>query len=47
MIDRGYYVKVADLMKLPRPRRVYKDSTGDVLPLVHVECELWSHLTWW
>ena len=47
-MDERFYVNVADLMKrvLPRPRKRFVDSTGDVLPLVTVECGLWSNVTW-
>jgi hypothetical protein len=46
MMDKKYYVKVADLMNLPRPRKRYTDSTGDTLPLISIEVELWSPVTW-
>ena len=47
-MNREFYVNVAELMVkcLPRPRRKLMDSTGDVLPLVTVECGLWSTITW-
>ena len=47
-MNREFYVNVADLMKqvLPKPRKKLIDSTGDVLPLVTVECGLWSNVTW-
>ena len=45
-MDERFYVNVAELMNLPRPRKRFVDGTGDVLPLVTVECGLWSTVTW-
>ena len=45
-MNKEYYVKVADLMRLPKPRKKLTDSTGDELPLITVTVGLWSTVTW-
>ena len=45
MVDERYYVNVADLMRkrvLPRPTKKPKID----IPIVSVEVELWSPITW-
>ena len=41
-MDERFYVNVADLMSkdLPRPRKKLD------IPIISVECELWSPVTW-
>ena len=44
MIDKRYYVNVADLMKQVLPRPTPKPKMD--IPIVSVEVGLWSHVTW-
>ena len=41
-MNKDFYVNVADLMRkeLPRPRKKLD------IPIITVECELWSYVTW-
>ena len=43
-MNKDFYVNVADLMKrvLPRPT---KKPVIDI-PVITVECGIWSHVTW-
>ena len=44
-INHEYLIRVADYMKLPRPKHKSRFivNYGEILPIILVECEVWKH----